>query len=268
MSDVYSSAAPLVRDGQARPDRIAGVRRLPPRAGEGRTEGSTVTLQSGLPLEMLAGTPVVPELTAERQFQLRLKRALLDVPLALMALIALAPLLIGVALAVRFTSKGPVLFSQLRVGLNGEMFRMLKFRTMRTDACDDTGLSQVVQNDDRVTPLGKFLRTTSIDELPQLWNILIGDMAVIGPRPMVAGMRAAGADYHDVVPYYDYRHLAKPGLSGWAQANGLRGPTGDAASAKQRIDHDCAYVQNFSLSLDVRIIIRTLVREFLTGSGV
>lgn len=227
-----------------------------------------MALQSGLPLELLGGLPVEPERTAERQLQLRLKRLLLDVPLALLALLLLAPLLIGVALAIRLSSKGPTLFSQQRVGLGGKPFRMLKFRTMHVDACDDSGLSQVVANDDRVTPLGKFLRATSIDELPQLWNILIGDMAVIGPRPMVSGMRAAGADYREVVPYYDFRHLVKPGLSGWAQANGLRGPTGDMASAKQRIDHDCAYVQNFSLSLDVRIIVSTLVREFLTGSGV
>jgi lipopolysaccharide/colanic/teichoic acid biosynthesis glycosyltransferase len=200
--------------------------------------------------------------------QLRLKRLLLDLPLATLALVALAPLLFAVSLAIRLTSKGPVLFSQSRVGLDGRMFRMLKFRTIRVDACDESGLNQVVEKDDRVTQIGKFLRATSIDELPQLWNIVIGDMAVIGPRPMVSGMRAAGVDYREAVPYYDYRHLVRPGLSGWAQANGLRGPTGDMASAKLRIDHDCAYVQNFSLGLDAGIILKTIIREFLTGSGV
>ena len=118
-----------------------------------------------------------------------------------------------------------------------------------------------------MTRIGRFLRNTSIDELPQLWNILCGDMAVIGPRPMVLGQRAAGADYREVVPYYDYRHRVRPGLSGWAQANGLRGSTEDLAAARRRIDHDCAYVQNFSLLLDLRIILKTIATEFLVGSG-
>ncbi|MDB5539292.1 MAG: exopolysaccharide biosynthesis protein [Devosia sp.] len=199
--------------------------------------------------------------------QLRLKRLLLDLPLATLALLAFSPLLLAVSLAIGLTSKGPVLFPQWRVGLDGEMFRMLKFRTIRVEACDESGLNQVVEKDCRVTPIGRFLRATSIDELPQLWNILVGDMAVVGPRPMVHGMRAAGVDYREAVPYYDYRHLVRPGLSGWAQVNGLRGPTSDMTSAKLRIDHDCAYVQNFSLGLDVGIILKTIFRQFLTGSG-
>jgi lipopolysaccharide/colanic/teichoic acid biosynthesis glycosyltransferase len=145
---------------------------------------------------------------------------------------------------------------------------MLKFRSMRVDAGDYSGVKQTVADDERVTPIGRFLRATSLDELPQLWNILVGDMAVIGPRPMVPGQLAAGVHYEQVVPYYGYRHMVKPGLSGWAQANGLRGPTTDLVSAKDRIDHDCAYVQNFSLALDIRIIVQTLAREFLTGSGI
>jgi lipopolysaccharide/colanic/teichoic acid biosynthesis glycosyltransferase len=138
---------------------------------------------------------------------------------------------------------------------------------MRLDATDLSGVRQTAPDDDRVTPVGRFLRTTSIDELPQLWNILRGDMSVIGPRPMVKGQLAAGSSYRQVVPYYDYRHMVRPGLSGWAQANGLRGPTTDAVSARQRIDHDCAYVQNVSLALDLKIILQTIRREFLTGSG-
>ncbi len=266
MSDTYDGAERLLRSRQDKSGLRPQARAVHSAQFDGRGELS-VSFESGLPLTMRSGVPVVPEMTGERLLQLRLKRLLLDIPLAFMALLVLLPLLLGVALAIKLTSKGPVLFSQLRVGLGNKEFRMLKFRTMRMDACDDSGLAQVVANDDRVTPVGRFLRSTSIDELPQLWNILIGDMAVIGPRPMVPGMRAAGQDYRDAVPYYDFRHLVKPGLSGWAQANGLRGPTADLAAAKQRVDHDCAYVQNFSLKLDVKTIIRTIVREFLTGSG-
>lgn len=227
-----------------------------------------VTWQSGLPLTVRDGIPVLPMTGAARRIQFALKRVLLDIPLSLLALIALSPLLIGVGIAVRLGSSGPALFTQTRVGRYGRPFRMWKFRTLRIDDCDTSGLAQVVADDDRVTPLGRFLRTTSIDELPQLWNILRGDMSIIGPRPMIEGMRAAGVDYHVAVPYYDYRYLVRPGLSGWAQCNGLRGPTTDLASARQRIDHDCAYVQNVSVLLDIRIIARTIVRETVTGSGV
>lgn len=268
MSDAYSSAGQLVRDRNSGRVGNTGARWLQRRADNTSSSEVTVTLQNGLPLKMREGVPLAPELTTERQVQLRVKRVVIDLPLATLALVVLAPLLLVTALAIRLTSKGPVLFSQWRVGLDGKLFRMLKFRTIRMEACDDSGLSQVVEDDERVTPVGKFLRATSIDELPQLWNILVGDMAVVGPRPMVSGMQAAGVCYREAVPYYDYRHLVKPGLSGWAQANGLRGPTGDMAAAKLRIDHDCAYVQSFSLSLDVRIIVRTIAREFLTGSGV
>jgi lipopolysaccharide/colanic/teichoic acid biosynthesis glycosyltransferase len=212
--------------------------------------------------------PVAPQASLARALQLFLKRVLLDIPLSLAAMVVLSPFLLAVAIVIRATSSGPALFAQQRVGLNGRSFRLLKFRTMRVEHCDDSGLAQVVANDDRVTPIGNFLRRTSLDELPQLWNILIGDMAIIGPRPMVEGMKAAGLDYRQAVPYYDFRHRVKPGLSGWAQANGFRGPTADMAAARRRIDHDCAYVQNASLLLDVRIIARTIVREFLTGSGV
>jgi lipopolysaccharide/colanic/teichoic acid biosynthesis glycosyltransferase len=267
MSDIYDSAPQFYRL-RNRSTVTADPRYKGPAAIDWANPKYSMTLKSGLPLSMTSGTPAAPAETKSHQLQLFLKRAIIDVPLSLMALVVLSPLLLGLALAVRLTSKGPALFRQSRVGLNGREFQMLKFRSMRTDAGDTTGLKQTVAADDRVTPIGRFLRATSLDELPQLWNILVGDMAVIGPRPMVKGQRAAGVDYLEVVPYYDYRHRVKPGLSGWAQANGLRGPTTDIVSARDRIDHDCAYVQNFSLALDIRIIIQTLAREFLTGSGI
>jgi lipopolysaccharide/colanic/teichoic acid biosynthesis glycosyltransferase len=231
------------------------------------SDGAAINLQSGLPLAFRDGAPVAPVDAGHLARQRQLKRLFLDIPLSALALLALSPLLLVVAAIVKLTSPGPVMFRQPRVGLDGVEFDILKFRSMRLDATDLSGVRQTAPDDDRVTPVGRFLRTTSIDELPQLWNILRGDMSVIGPRPMVKGQLAAGSSYRQVVPYYDYRHMVRPGLSGWAQANGLRGPTTDAVSARQRIDHDCAYVQNVSLALDLKIILQTIRREFLTGSG-
>lgn len=233
-------------------------------AGGGAIE---VREESGLPMLTQDGQPILPAFTRSRQLQLVLKRWAFDLPLALLAGVALLPMLFTIAVAIRATSRGPVIFGQQRVGRDGRLFRLLKFRTMRIEDCDDSGLTQTQANDARQTALGRFLRTTSLDELPQLWNIIVGDMSVVGPRPMVEGQQAAGRDYRETVPYYDYRQLMRPGLSGWAQANGLRGPTSEYGPAKRRIDHDCAYIQNFSLALDVRIVARTITREFLTGSG-
>jgi lipopolysaccharide/colanic/teichoic acid biosynthesis glycosyltransferase len=234
---------------------------------ERRRDDAIVTLQSGLPLTLRAGMPLPPADPARLARVLRRKRVVLDVPLALLAMLALSPLLVAVSLIIGLTSPGPVVFRQKRVGLGGIDFDILKFRSMRVEASDASGVRQTMRNDDRVTAIGRFLRATSIDELPQLVNILRGDMSVIGPRPMVRGQLAGGADYRVVVPYYDFRHLVRPGLSGWAQANGLRGPTTQTKAARQRVDHDCAYVQNVSLALDLQIIVRTIRREFLIGSG-
>lgn len=226
---------------------------------EDSADGTAISQQSGLPLKLYCGSPVPPADRLRLLRQLWLKRLVLDIPLSLLALLVLSPLLLAVALLVRLTSPGPVLFRQRRVGRDGAEFDILKFRSMRIDAAGPA--------DGPVTTVGHFIRATSIDELPQLWNILRGDMSVVGPRPMVKGQLAGGADYRRLVPYYDFRHLVRPGLSGWAQANGFRGPTTDAVAARQRIDHDCAYVQNVSLALDIRIIIQTIRSEFLTGSG-
>jgi lipopolysaccharide/colanic/teichoic acid biosynthesis glycosyltransferase len=184
-----------------------------------------------------------------------------------LALVALSPLLIVVALIIKLADGGPILFRQSRVGLGGKPFDILKFRSMRVDGCDFSGAKQTKAGDDRLTRVGSFLRRTSIDELPQLLNIVIGDMSLVGPRPHVQGQLAAHRPYIELVPYYDSRYLMRPGLTGWAQCNGLRGPTDDAHLARARIEHDIAYIQNFSLFLDVRIVLRTLVHEFLTGSG-
>jgi lipopolysaccharide/colanic/teichoic acid biosynthesis glycosyltransferase len=228
---------------------------------------STDRIQSGLSCRFSGNWAVLPAVDDPRRRALAVKR-LMDIILASLALVALFPLLLATAIAVKLASKGPVLFRQSRPGLQGRPFEMLKFRTMYADAGDISGVRQTSVNDSRVTPLGRFLRAKSIDELPQLINVLKGDMSIIGPRPHVEGMLAGGVPYDKLVPYYNLRHEMRPGLSGWAQANGLRGPTTDPALAKARVDHDIAYIQNFSITLDLKIILLTLMGEFFTGSGV
>jgi exopolysaccharide biosynthesis polyprenyl glycosylphosphotransferase len=224
------------------------------------------THASGLAVHWVDGLPQDAGTSSHRAWQLAFKRVL-DIILASMALVALGPLFVLVALATKLSSRGPVFFAQQREGLNGGLFWAYKFRTMRVDAGDPTGVAQTVRNDPRVTSVGRFLRRTSIDELPQLFNVLKGDMSLVGPRPHVPGMLAAGVPYSSLVRYYPSRHVMRPGITGWAQANGLRGVTTDAKSATARVDHDIAYIQNFSLLLDFRILLKTVVREFVTGSG-
>jgi polysaccharide biosynthesis protein PslA len=222
--------------------------------------------QSGLGLRMIGDWPTIPERSASRVMRMFLKRAL-DIVLSASALILLAPILAAIVIAIKTTSAGPIFFKQARHGAGGRSFVIYKFRTMRADdgAVDST--EQATIDDQRVTALGRFLRRRSLDELPQLINVLRGEMSIVGPRPHPFGMLAGGVAYEDLVAYYHLRHSMRPGISGWAQANGYRGPTRDAAVARARIDHDLAYVQNFSILLDLKIILMTIRREFLSGSG-
>lgn len=222
-------------------------------------------LQSGL--AMTAPALGLLAIDRPRRWHLAGKRVF-DMLGAAAALVALGPLLIGLAVAIKTTSRGPVFFRQAREGHFGRSFMALKFRTMAATRCDLSGVMQTAANDQRVTPLGRVMRRMSLDELPQLINVLLGDMSLVGPRPHVSGMLAGGMSYRDLVPYYDYRLIMRPGLTGWAQANGWRGPTDRAENATARIDHDVAYIQNFSLWLDLRIVWQTLRREFLSGTGV
>lgn len=195
------------------------------------------------------------------------KRAL-DIVGSAVLIFLLAPLLLGLAVAVRATSPGPALFRQKRYGRNEVLFTIYKFRTMHADRQDPTGVRQAVGGDDRITRLGAFLRRTSLDELPQLFNVLVGDMSLVGPRPHVPGMLAGGVLYEELVPNYFARHAVRPGLTGLAQISGCRGPTTDPVPARKRIEHDLAYIERMSLALDMKILWKTFVMEFITGSGV
>jgi len=225
-----------------------------------------VILQSGLPMTWSNGQPDTYKPSPARDAQLAIKRVM-DIGVSAMALLFLLPLFAIVAVIIKVTSKGPVLFRQQRQGLDGAMFWALKFRSMRTEQGDPSGVAQTLKDDPRVTGVGRFIRKTSIDELPQLFNVLVGDMSLVGPRPHVAGMLAGGMPYKNLVPYYDDRLAMRPGITGWAQANGFRGLTVDAGASRSRVDHDIAYVQNFSVLLDLKILVKTVVAEFVTGTG-
>lgn len=222
-----------------------------------RSERQTLVSQSGLNLSLTDGSPNLPQMSSRRATALRAKR-LFDFVAAGAALVVLLPLLVVVAAVVRLTSPGPALFWQDRVGLGGVAFRLVKFRTVRVEFCDPNGVRTFAEGDGHETPVGEFLRRTSLDELPQLFNIVRGDMSIVGPRPHVSGQLAAGRPFAEVVPYYPMRWAMRPGLTGWAQANGLRGSTSDLALARARVDHDLAYIQNFSTLLDLRVIALTI----------
>lgn len=231
--------------------------------------------------EEIANSPNLPEGKSRRTYgralismpaippcprQLLIKRAL-DVAVAGTGLLFLLPALFIIAMLIRLESKGPVLFRQSRLGLHGVPFHILKFRTMYADLCDPSGTVQTVEADRRVTLVGRVLRKTNLDELPQLWNVLVGDMSLVGPRPHVPNMRAAGLPYENLVVGYEYRHLMRPGLTGLAQSRKLRGPTDNRWKAIRRIACDIEYIRKFSLTLDARILLRTLVNELRGGTG-
>lgn len=242
------------------------VFKLAPASANDRFVDYHTSYHSGLPLSFVGAFPQRAEMTPARSARLAVKRVL-DIAISALALIALAPLFALVALAIAIESRGPILFRQNREGLNGQLFSAFKFRSMRAAECDASGVAFTVARDKRITRVGAFLRRTSIDELPQLANVLLGHMSLVGPRPHVPGMLAAGRTYREFVPYYDDRLAMLPGITGWAQANGYRGDASDPGLAKARVDHDLAYIQNFSLLLDLQIILTTLRGEFIGGNG-
>jgi len=190
-----------------------------------------------------------------------------DFLFALCTIIIISPILIGCAIAIKVTSRGPVLFTQERYGKDNKLFKIYKFRTMYCSMQDTSGVIQTTKNDTRITPIGKFLRRTSLDELPQFLNVLNGTMSVVGPRPHVPGMLASGMLYEELCPDYFERHKVKPGITGLAQVKGYRGMTTDAHHAKMRLFLDRKYSQRFTLWLDVKIIIGTFFSEFILGKA-
>jgi len=185
-------------------------------------------------------------------------KRLSDIVLSLLILALISPILLVIALGVKFTSPGPVIFKQRRYGLDGEEILVYKFRSMTV--CEDGGtIKQAQKNDQRITPLGAFLRKSSLDELPQFVNVLQGRMSIVGPRPHAV---AHNELYRKLIKGYMVRHKVKPGITGWAQVNGYRGETETLEKMQARIDYDLDYLRNWSLGLDLHIILRTILVVF------
>jgi Undecaprenyl-phosphate glucose phosphotransferase len=184
-------------------------------------------------------------------------KATQDKIIAAFAIVMLSPLLALVALAVKLESKGPAIFKQKRFGFNNELIEIYKFRSMYTDRADTDAAQLVTKQDPRVTKVGRFIRRTSLDELPQFINVLKGDLSLVGPRPHATKAKAGQELYEHVVDGYFARHRVKPGITGWAQINGWRGETDTADKLERRVEHDLFYIENWSLTFDLYILART-----------
>jgi Undecaprenyl-phosphate glucose phosphotransferase len=189
-----------------------------------------------------------------------ISKRIFDLTLGTLILAIVSPIMFVIGILVKLTSKGPVLYRQVRIGMDGRPFQMLKFRTMRVDAEKETGPIWASENDPRRTKVGAFLRKTSLDELPQLFNVLKGEMSLVGPRPERPNFVE---EFKNRIPLYMLRHKIKAGVTGWAQVNGWRGNT----SLEKRIEHDLYYIENWSIGFDLRILMMTLWRGFFSKSA-
>ena len=188
-----------------------------------------------------------------------IKRAM-DIVGSLLCIALFSPIMLAAAIAVKLSSPGPLIFKQERVGLHNRTFKMYKFRSMTVQKASEEVSKWTTKNDVRVTPVGRFIRKTSIDELPQLFNVLKGDMSLIGPRPE----RPFFVDkFKEEIPRYMIKHQVRPGMTGWAQVNGLRGDT----SIRKRIELDLFYIENWSVSFDIRILFLTVFKGFVNKNA-
>jgi Undecaprenyl-phosphate glucose phosphotransferase len=195
------------------------------------------------------------------------KKSVFDIVVGSLILVIFSPLLALIALAIRLDSPGPVLFRQPRLGFNNRLFTCYKFRTMHHGMTDLLGDRQATRGDARITRLGKWLRALSIDELPQLLNVLKGDMSLVGPRPHPPNTKAEDKLFGDVVAKYAFRHRVKPGITGWAQVNGWRGETRTVEQIENRVACDLAYIENWSIWFDLRIMALTITREIFSHNA-
>ena len=195
-------------------------------------------------------------------------KALVDRIIGSLILLAALPIMAAVALAIRLDSRGPVLFKQKRYGFNNELIEVYKFRSMYTDQSDARAEKLVTRNDPRVTRVGRIIRRTSLDELPQLFNVVFkGNLSLVGPRPHAVQAKASNRLYDEVVDGYFARHRVKPGITGWAQVNGWRGETDTEDKIQHRVEHDLYYIENWSVMLDLKIIATTPFKLFSSESA-
>jgi Undecaprenyl-phosphate glucose phosphotransferase len=223
---------------------------------------SAETMAENLPLRGLSYVGGVPFLAiADRPLKQwsAVAKWVEDKVLSSLLLLCLTPLMLIVALLIKLDSRGPVLFVQERFGFNNNVIRVLKFRSMYVDRGDLSGAQRTVKNDPRTTRIGRILRSLSLDELPQLLNVLRGDMSLIGPRAHAVTMKAGDQLYPDAIEEYVQRHHVKPGITGWAQVNGYRGEVDTIEKARGRVEHDLFYIDNWSVWLDLKIAALTLL---------
>ncbi len=220
----------------------------------------TLELKSSYRVKFLGALPVLTVWQQPIRDIDGVLKELIDRSLAFAGLMLLWPLLLIVALAIRLESKGPVLFRQKRFGFNNNEISVLKFRSMYVDKQDSSGAERTQKGDPRVTVVGRFIRRTSIDELPQLFNVLKGDMSLVGPRPHATQMRVGDKFYFDAVKGYSSRHRVKPGITGLAQVRGLRGEIATTERARKRVEYDVYYIEHWSPLLDLRIMIETFAK--------
>ena len=212
-------------------------------------------------MEDLQGLPIIHirHVPLTNMFNATMKR-LVDIAGAVFGLVIFSPIMLLTALLVKVTSPGPVLYSQERVGLHNHTFKMYKFRSMEVQDPKKERSQWTTPHDPRVTPIGKFIRKTSIDEMPQFFNILVGDMSLVGPRPE----RPLFVEkFKEEIPRYMIKHQVRPGLTGWAQVNGYRGDT----SITKRIEHDLYYIENWSLGFDFKIMFLTIFKGFINKNA-
>lgn len=200
----------------------------------------------GIPVTEIASAPLTGWSGLVKQTE--------DKIVAAIVMVMLSPLMLGLALAIRLDSAGPILFRQKRYGFNNEVIVVYKFRSMYHNRPPETGVPQATKHDPRVTRVGRILRRTSLDELPQLLNVLKGDMSLIGPRPHAV---EHNEQYAKLIGGYHGRHKVKPGITGWAQVNGFRGETDTVDKMRMRVEHDIHYIENWSVWFDLKILVMT-----------
>ena len=212
-------------------------------------------------IEDLYGLPVINirNVPLTNTVNIFVKRAF-DIIGSLLALIVFAIPMIVIAIIIKCTSKGPVIFSQVRVGKHGREFKMFKFRSMYVEDPEEEKEGWTTRRDSRVTPIGRFIRKTSLDETPQLFNVLAGSMSLVGPRPERPQFVEK---FREEIPRYMIKHQVRPGMTGWAQINGYRGDT----SIKRRIEHDLYYIENWSMWLDIKILFLTIFKGFVNKNA-
>jgi len=210
-----------------------------------------------LGIGMQDSTPTIVVASGPLSWFDRFQKRAFDIILTLSAILVLSPLFVVVGVLIKLDSSGPVLFRQVRIGRGNKMFTMLKFRSMRIEGCDNNGTRSTSRVDNRITRIGRLIRMTSIDELPQLFNVLSGDMSIVGPRPHALGSRAADKLFWEVDDRYWHRHATKPGVTGLAQIRGYRGATLVEDDLVNRLQADLEYLENWSILRDVKIIAMT-----------